>query len=44
MFKIVALTDQSKDEEHQEDETITQVTKEAQVNDFFSNHEFLLLI
>lgn len=32
MYKIVAINDPSKDEEHQEDETITQVTKEAQVN------------
>lgn len=32
MLKIVALTDLSKDEEHQEDETITQVSKEAQVS------------
>lgn len=32
MFKIIALTDIAKDEENQEEETITQVTKEAQVN------------
>jgi hypothetical protein len=32
MFKIVALTDLSKDEENLEEETITQVTKEAQVS------------
>lgn len=32
MYKIVALTDISKDEDNQEDETITQVTKEAQVS------------
>jgi hypothetical protein len=32
MIKIVALTDLSKDDENQEEETITQVTKEAQVN------------
>ena len=31
MIKIVALTDLSKDEEHQDDEAITQVSKEAQV-------------
>lgn len=31
MFKIIALADLSKDEENQEEETITQVTKEAQV-------------
>lgn len=31
MFKIIALTDVAKDEAPQEDETITQVTKEAQV-------------
>jgi hypothetical protein len=32
MFKIVALTESRSDEEHQEEETITQVTKEAQVS------------
>jgi hypothetical protein len=32
MIKIVALTDLSKDDENQEEETITQVTKEAQVS------------
>jgi hypothetical protein len=32
MIKIVAINDVNWDEEHQEDETITQVTKEAQVN------------
>ena len=32
MIKIAAINDPSKDEEHPEDETITQVTKEAQVN------------
>lgn len=31
MIKILALNDPSKDENHQEDETVTQVTKEAQV-------------
>lgn len=34
MLKIVALTDLSKDESGDEEETITQVTKEAQVIDF----------
>ena len=43
MIKIVALTDSSKDEEHQEDETITQVSKEAQVNQKFGNCEKVLL-
>lgn len=32
MIRIVALNDQTRDEENQEDETITQVTKEAQVS------------
>lgn len=31
MFKILALNDVSGEEEHQEDETIETVTKEAQV-------------
>jgi hypothetical protein len=35
MLKIVALTDLSKDESGDEEETITQVTKEAQVNRIF---------
>lgn len=43
MFKIVALTDLSKAEEHQEDETITQVTKEAQVINFIKDLSFLLI-
>lgn len=43
MIKIVALTDSSKDEEHQEDETITQVSKEAQVSRKFVNCEKVLL-
>lgn len=41
MFKITALNDLSLDEGRDEDETITQVTKEAQVNkkvdNFFLN-------
>lgn len=32
MIRIVALNDQTRDEDNQEDETITQVTKEAQVS------------
>lgn len=36
MIKIVALNDPSKDENHQEDEAVTQqVTKEAQVGENF---------
>lgn len=44
MFKILALTDVSKDSDTQEDETITQVTKEAQVIESFELQKFLLFI
>jgi hypothetical protein len=44
MIKIVALTDSSKEEEHQEDETITQVSKEAQVKQKFKFVKKVLLI
>lgn len=44
MIKIVALTDKSEDDEHQEDETITQVTKEAQVNRSLQISELLLIL
>ena len=43
MIKIAAINDPSKDEDHPEDETITQVTKEAQVNKKIREN-FLLLI
>lgn len=33
MFKILALNDGANEEEHQEDETIETVTKEAQVSE-----------
>lgn len=50
MFKIIALTDVAKDEAPQEDETITQVTKEAQVIEnlrrwsFFFIFSFVLIL
>lgn len=44
MFKILALNDGANEEEHQEDETIETVTKEAQVSEKSTIIEIIQII